>query len=210
MARPTNRSESVKPRRNPVQLREAWRGIRALIRDPDDTAQVFKIIRALAGDANERQFQRFLASEHGPRILAERRSLVDRLSDREGLLMLPEGTFGRAYAEFTAREQLSASGLVEEAARPKADQEVVQLQDARVISLKAEYDLAVLNVGRNSGVQVGMPFRIARKDRPIGHALVIDVRDHICGIIVEDLAAADDGIQLGDSAFVDTTYQSTL
>ena len=66
----------MKQRKNPIRFREAWQGIRALLEDPDDTAQVFKIIRALSGNAGERQFQRFLASEHGPTILAEKRSLV--------------------------------------------------------------------------------------------------------------------------------------
>lgn len=110
------------PQKNPIRFREAWQGIRALIADPDDTVQVFKIIRALAGNSGERTFQRFLASEHGPKILAEKRSLVDTLSDREALLAMPEGSLGRAYADFTAREQISPAGLVDasEAVPPEA------------------------------------------------------------------------------------------
>ena len=103
----------MKRRRNPIRLREAWRGIRALIADPDDTNQVFRIIRALAGNSGERQFQRFLASPHGPTILAERRSLVDRLSDRAYLRQLPEGSLGRSYLDFSEREEISPDGLVE-------------------------------------------------------------------------------------------------
>lgn len=103
----------MKRPKNPIRFREAWQGIRALLNDPDDTAQVFKIIRALSGNAGERQFQKFLASEHGPSILAEERSLVDRLSDREYLSSLPNGSLGRVYAEFTEREQISPEGLVE-------------------------------------------------------------------------------------------------
>ena len=60
------------PHRNPILFREAWDAIRALIRDPDDTPQVFRIIRALSGNSQERSFQRFLRSEHGPTILAAR------------------------------------------------------------------------------------------------------------------------------------------
>lgn len=98
---------------NPVRLREAWDAIRALIRDPDDTSQVFRIVRALAGRTQERTFERFVRSEHGPRILAERRSLLATLSDRAYLESLPEGTLGRTYADFTAREAISADGLVD-------------------------------------------------------------------------------------------------
>jgi ubiquinone biosynthesis protein COQ4 len=103
----------MKTRHNPIRFTEAWQGIRALLKDPDDTSQVFKIIRALSGNAGERQFERFLASEHGEAILAEDRSLVTRLSDRAYLETLPEGSLGRVYAEFTEREQISPDGLVE-------------------------------------------------------------------------------------------------
>jgi ubiquinone biosynthesis protein COQ4 len=103
----------MKRRSNPIRFREAWQGIRALMNDPDDTAQVFKIIRALSGKCGERQFQKFLTSEHGPTILSEKRSLLDRLSDRAYLMSLSPGTLGRVYAEFTEREQLSPDGLVE-------------------------------------------------------------------------------------------------
>ncbi|MBB83015.1 MAG: hypothetical protein CL931_04305 [Deltaproteobacteria bacterium] len=101
------------PRRNPILFREAWDAIRALIRDPDDTSQVFRIIRALSGNSQERSFQRFLRSEHGPTILAEERVLLDTLSNRTYLESLPEGTLGRVYADFTAREEITADGLVE-------------------------------------------------------------------------------------------------
>ena len=99
--------------RNRLQLAEAWRGIRALIDNPDDTSQVFRIIRALSGNAFERSFLRFEATPTGARILAEKRSLVDRLNDREYLLSLPDGSLGRVYAEFTEREQISPAGLVD-------------------------------------------------------------------------------------------------
>lgn len=103
----------MKHRHNPIRFREAWQGIRALLANPDDTGQVFKIIRALSGNAGEREFQRFLASEHGPTILAEKRSLVDVLSDRTYLMSLPDHSLGRVYADFTEREQISPAGLVE-------------------------------------------------------------------------------------------------
>jgi ubiquinone biosynthesis protein COQ4 len=100
------------PRRNPIRPIEALRGIRALLRDPDDTAQVFRIIRSLAGNSIERNFQRFEASETGATILAENRSLVARLSDREYLESLPAGSLGRVYADFTRTENISPDGLV--------------------------------------------------------------------------------------------------
>ena len=103
----------MKRANNPIRFREAWQAIRVLMKNPDDTAQVFKIISALAGNAGERQFQRFLASERGPAILAEKRSLLDRLSDRAYLASLPDDSLGGVYRDFTDREQISPAGLIE-------------------------------------------------------------------------------------------------
>jgi ubiquinone biosynthesis protein COQ4 len=91
----------------------AWRAIRALLRDPDDTKRVFDVIDALSGRSGERLFERFRATPSGARILAERRELLASLRDREQLLALPPGSLGRSYAEFMGREQISAEGLVE-------------------------------------------------------------------------------------------------
>ena len=103
----------MRPAQNPFRFREAWDAIRALVRDPDDTVQVFRIIRAISGNSQERSFQRFLESDHGPKILAEKRVLLETLTDRAYLESLPEGTLGRVYAEFTAREQITVDGLVD-------------------------------------------------------------------------------------------------
>lgn len=90
----------------------ALRAIRALLRDPDDTARVFDVIDALSGRSGERVFERFRKSDTGARLLAERPNLVTTLNDRERLLEMPAGMLGRAYGEFVAREQISADGLV--------------------------------------------------------------------------------------------------
>lgn len=92
--------------------REAIQAVRALVRDPEDTAQVFRIIDALSGRTGERLFRRFRNTEVGRRVLAERRVLLDALRDRSRLRALGEGTLGRAYAEFMDQERLSPEGLV--------------------------------------------------------------------------------------------------
>jgi ubiquinone biosynthesis protein COQ4 len=90
----------------------AWRAIRALLRDPDDTKLVFDVIDALSGRSGERMLARFRATPSGARILAEQRELLPALTDRERLLALPPGSLGRSYAEFLGREQISPEGLV--------------------------------------------------------------------------------------------------
>ncbi|HXC50092.1 MAG TPA: Coq4 family protein [Candidatus Limnocylindrales bacterium] len=105
------RTRGVTPR--PLQLKTAMRAMGALIDDPDDTAQVFRIIRALSGNSFERLFQRVLADPVGSRILNERRDILPVLQDRDRLRQLPEGTLGREYARFLDQEGISAEGLVE-------------------------------------------------------------------------------------------------
>ncbi len=104
---------SAGPIRRKREWGRAWRALRNLIDDPERTDQVFEIVRALSGNSFEHAYQRFAATAEGRRLLAERPSLLATLSDREALMALPEGSFGRAYAEFMQAGQLDAAGLVE-------------------------------------------------------------------------------------------------
>jgi ubiquinone biosynthesis protein COQ4 len=92
---------------------ETVRGIRALLANPDDTSQVFRIIRAASGRSFERLFHRVKQDPAGARILAEQRMLLGALSDRERLRGLADGSLGREYARFMDAEQISADGLAE-------------------------------------------------------------------------------------------------
>jgi ubiquinone biosynthesis protein COQ4 len=57
---------------------------------------------------------RLRAHPEGRRLLAEKPSLVDRLSDLPGLAALPVGTLGRTYADFMQGESLSPDGIIME------------------------------------------------------------------------------------------------
>jgi ubiquinone biosynthesis protein COQ4 len=102
--------QSVSTRLHPIA---ALRAMRKLTRDREDTKQAFLLIEALRGKTTLRQFARFRQSETGQAMLAERRSLLARLSDRASLAALPPGSLGRAYREFMASEDLSAEQLVD-------------------------------------------------------------------------------------------------
>lgn len=108
-----NNAAPQKLKRKRIEPLKAWRAMKALIADKEDTAQVFKVIDALAGDADDRMYRRFMATETGRKIVAEKRNLIETLNDRERLSRLPEGTLGRLYHEFMAEENLTADGLVE-------------------------------------------------------------------------------------------------
>jgi ubiquinone biosynthesis protein COQ4 len=97
----------------------ALRAVRKLMRNGEDTQQVFLLIEALRGKSTLRQFARFRQTATGRAVLGENRRLLDRLSDRAGLAALPAGSLGRAYCDFMATENLSAEGLVEMSKIPR-------------------------------------------------------------------------------------------
>jgi ubiquinone biosynthesis protein COQ4 len=103
------------PPRRRVEWARAWGALRTLTADPERTDQVFELIQALSGNAGERLFQRFCADPEGRRLLAARPSLLATLADLDRLAALPEGSFGRIYAEFMRRERIEAKGLVDAA-----------------------------------------------------------------------------------------------
>ena len=95
----------------PIQPLVAARALAKLVRDPQDTPQVFTIINALRGRSTLRRMERFRATEAGRRLMEAPRSLLDHLNDRARLAALPPGTLGRTYHDFLAEEDLSAQGL---------------------------------------------------------------------------------------------------
>ncbi len=95
----------------------ALRAIRELLRNPDDTSQVFHIVEALKGGHEIRTLERMRATATGREILENERELLDCLANREALRRLPEGSLGHQYASFMDREQISAEGLVNASGR---------------------------------------------------------------------------------------------
>jgi ubiquinone biosynthesis protein COQ4 len=96
------------PRFSPLIAIDA---IRNLIRNKEDTAQVFRLLVALRGKSFARNFARFQASPVGARVLANKENLVDVLSDCTYLQGLPEGSLGRAFIAFLDGCGISPQGL---------------------------------------------------------------------------------------------------
>jgi ubiquinone biosynthesis protein COQ4 len=97
--------------------------MRALRKDPDDTAAAIRVITALSGNSGKRDFKRFQRSERGARILREKVDLFDMLTDRERLEAMPPGSLGRTIIDWFKRENISTQGLAlaSEAARGDHD-----------------------------------------------------------------------------------------
>ena len=108
---------------NRVQPITALRAVRALIRNPESTGEVFKVIQALKGGSLRQSVDRMSAHEAGRELLRCKPSILERLSDREALAAMPEGSLGRVYLDFVLAGNLSAEGLVaasEEAPRDES------------------------------------------------------------------------------------------
>lgn len=110
----------------PREWRVAWRALRSLIREQQDTDQVFIIMKALGGNSHDKQFKRFLKSNIGQRVLAERTNILDKLEDRTYLASLPDESLGREYLAFIKDEKLSADALIKASEIGRSD---IQSQD---------------------------------------------------------------------------------
>lgn len=96
-----------------IQPLVAIKALRRLLRDPEQTEEVFVILRALTGRSVLNAFNRFKKAEVGQAILNEQRDLVSVLEDRDALRAMPQGSLGRAYLHFVEKEAISADGLIE-------------------------------------------------------------------------------------------------
>jgi len=97
---------------NRIKPIQAGLAVSRLLRDPEDTGQVFKILEALKGNSLSLAHKRMQLDPRGQQLLEEQPNIVSVLNDREALLAMPEGSIGRAYYDFVHREGLSADGLI--------------------------------------------------------------------------------------------------
>lgn len=102
--------ESSDARIHPIA---AWRAVRNLRKNPQDTQQVFLLTEALRGDSGRDMVRRFRNDPRGRELLVRRPSLLNTLTRHDWLASLPDGSLGRAYLDFVNAERLSAQGLVE-------------------------------------------------------------------------------------------------
>lgn len=97
--------------RNRFRPLVAYRAMRLVRENPDDTAAAIVVIAALSGNAGKRLFNRFRRSPNAERILREKRDLYDLLSDQKRMLAMAPGSLGRTIVEWFIRENISTEGL---------------------------------------------------------------------------------------------------
>jgi len=106
---------------------------------------------------------------------------------------------GDAQARMDVEAQLrSMNALIEKSSKA---QPTGSLLDGSVIGLKEEWSFVVGNFGAREGVKIGMPLRVKRGDEVVARLRVVDVRDRICGAIIQE--SGKDKIKVGDRLEVD-------
>ena len=110
-------------RPQPLEPLTAFRAFRKLIRDKEDTAQVFEIMRALSGRSIARGYDRLLKTMEGGRQAFLREELAHKLDNPAWLAGFGPGTVGAAYRDFREARGFTAEGLADEARKvaPLAD-----------------------------------------------------------------------------------------
>lgn len=93
--------------------KSAFKALRGLMANGDDTVQVFRIMRALNADTSHKNYRKLLTSVEGGRIAYRQVNLAEKFSDRAWLASLPEGSVGAHYRTFLDRTGFSAKGLAE-------------------------------------------------------------------------------------------------
>jgi hypothetical protein len=123
-------------------------------------------------------------------------------------LQTSQGGDGKARAELEA--QLRSTNALIGKTESGTPSEQSALMDGRVISVKEEWSLVVGNFGEKQGVKLGMPLRVMRGDRVIAALRVVDVRQKICGAVIQELGSEKDRIKVGDTLQVDARHSVTL
>lgn len=97
---------------------------RNLMKDKEDTSEVFKIFESLPSKSFLPRVRALTLSERGDELRRSEPNLPEILDDHATLRKTPKGSLGHAYCDFMEREGLTAAGLVAEAeslGRPKYD-----------------------------------------------------------------------------------------
>jgi hypothetical protein len=118
---------------------------------------------------------------------------------------------GDAQARMEVETQLRGTNqLVSKSKDAPPSSAQPSLMDGSVISVKDEWSFVVGNLGEKQGVKIGMPMRVIRSDRKIATIRVVDVRQKICGAVIQEMDSPKEQIKVGDRLQVDVHSNVTL
>ncbi len=117
---------------------------------------------------------------------------------------------GDAQARMDVETQLrSINDMVSKTTNPP-DASEPTLMDGSVLSVKEEWSFVVGNLGEKQGVKIGMPLRVMRDNLRIASLRVVDVRQKICGAVIQEMDSKKEKIRVGDRLQVDAQPDVSL
>ena len=96
------------------------------------------------------------------------------------------------------QEALASATAPAPAATLESAPSPARIESSRVVSVKPDQRLLVVNAGRLAGMKLGTPLRIYRNDRPLASAVVVEVRSALSGTLVTQLEG-EEFPQVGDT-----------
>ena len=117
---------------------------------------------------------------------------------------------GDAQARMEVETQLRSMNNLVTRSASAPDSAEPSLLDGSVISVKDEWSFVVGNLGEKQGVKIGMPMRVMRNDRKIARLRVVDVRQKICGAVIQEIDSEKEKIRIGDRLQVDAQSNVSL
>ncbi len=117
---------------------------------------------------------------------------------------------GDAQARMDVETQLRSTNNLVTRSASAPDSAEPSLLDGSVISVKDEWSFVVGNLGEKQGVKIGMPMRVMRNDRKSATLRVVDVRQKICGAVIQEMDSEKEKIRIGDRLQVDAQSNVSL
>src|SRR6266536_3312664 len=117
---------------------------------------------------------------------------------------------GDAQARMDLEAQLRGTNTLVARSTSAPKSALPNLMDGSVISVKDEWSFVVGNLGEKQGVKIGMPLRVLRDDRKIATLRVVDVRQRICGAVIQEMDSKKEKIKVGDRLQVDAQPDVSL
>ena len=159
-----------------------------------------KLEQRLLAAVSDLQLAQKERDEYRDQMLRLNESLLRCLKTSQG---------GDAQARMDVEAQMrSINQLVSKSTLPPSAEP--SLMDGSVISVKDEWSFVVGNLGEKHGVKIGMPMRVMRGDRRIATVRVVDVRQKICGAVIQEMDSQKDKIKVGDRLQADVHANVSL
>ncbi len=195
LAESNGEAEELRRRYTDLELRMEALGLTSANKDRA------KLEQRLLAAVSDLQLAQKVRDEYRDQMLRLNEAILRYLKTSQG---------GDAQARMDVEAQLrSINELVTKSTTP-AEVPGPTLMDGSVISVKEEWSFIVGNLGEKQGVKIGMPMRVMRDDRKIATLRVVDVRQKICGAVVQDMDSKKEKIKVGDRLQVDAQPDVSL